>query len=57
MGSYVKDASITGDKTQESILESNPSHAHAFHEFSFIVVYKNLMFIYLIRENLKNKLL
>ena len=39
MGSYLKDASSTRNKTQESILESNMSLVHVFHEF--------LLFLYI----------
>ena len=40
MGSYVRDASSTRNRAHESILEPNPSFAHAFHELSFIFVSK-----------------
>jgi len=56
-GSSVRDASSTRNKAQESILEPNPSIAHASHELSFIFVCKNLMFLYPTRDNLKDKLL
>ena len=52
MSSYVRDASSTRNKAQESILEPNMSLAHTFHEFSFIFVCKNLLFLYPTRDNL-----
>ena len=57
MRSYIRDTSNTRNKSQESILEPNPSLAHASHELLFIFVCKNLMFIYLTRDNLKDRLL
>lgn len=54
MVSYIRDASSTRNKAQESILEPNLSLAHAFHELSFIFVCKNLMFIYPTRDNLRD---
>ena len=57
MGSYVRDASSMRNKTQESILEPHLSLAYTFHEFSFIFVCKNLMLLYPIKNNLKDRLL